>query len=129
MQVVSNPSHLSLLTSPGTQTGKIRQYRDKLVKFLDSLVAVAKSIYTLEQKGETSAENLAFSKEILFTAEDAEERLEYLHMYGQKITEEYQWNTTQTTQEQQKEQPAASSSKRKVIRKKRHFHPETTKKY
>ena len=129
MQVVSDSTHLELLTGPSTCTGKIRQYCDKLVKFLDTLVSVAKRGYTLEQMGETSAENLAFAKEILFAAGDVEERLEYLHMYGQKIMEEYQQNNTESTQEQQqqKQQPSALSSKKKVVRKKRHFHPEAKK--
>ena len=68
-------------------------YRNKLVKFLDTLVTVAKSSYTLEQKGETSTKNLTFTKEILFAVEDVEERLEYLHLYSRKITEQYQRNT------------------------------------
>ena len=46
----SSPTHLQILTGPGTCTGKIGQYHDKLVKFLDTLVTVAKSSYTLEQR-------------------------------------------------------------------------------
>ena len=75
------------------------QYHDKLVKVLDTLVTVAKSSCTLEQKGGSSAENLAFAKEILFAVEDVEERLEYLHLYGQKIIEEYQMNTQEQQQQ------------------------------
>ena len=52
-------------------------------------------------------------KRSFFTAEDAEERLEYLHMYGQKIIEVYKKNTTESTQQQQKQQSSASSSKNK----------------
>ena len=102
-------------------------YQNKLVKFLDTLVTVAKSSYTLEQKGETSAKNLAFAKEILFAVEDVEERLEYLHLYGRKIIEEYQRNTQEQEQQTlQKQQSSASGDKNKakVVRKKRHFHPE-----
>ena len=81
---------MEVLTGHGTRTGKIKQYCDKVVKLLDNLVTVAKSSYTLKQQGRSSAENLAFAKEILFTAEDIEERLEYLHMFGSKIIDEYQ---------------------------------------
>ena len=84
-QESAEPSQLEVLTGHGTCTGKIKQYWDKVVKFLDNLVTVAKSSYTLGQQGRSSAENLAFAKEILFAAEDIEERLEYLHMFGSKI--------------------------------------------
>ena len=126
-QASSNPTHLQILTGPGIHTGKIVHYQNKLVKFLDTLVTVAKSSYTLEQKGETSAKNLAFAKEILFAVEDVEERLEYLHLYGRKIIEEYQRNTQEQEQQTpQKQQSSASGAKNKakVVRKKRHFHPE-----
>ena len=89
-QESAEPSQLEVFTGHGTRTGKIKQYHDKVVKFLDNLVTVAKSSYTLEQQGRSSAENLAFTKEILFTAEDIEEHLEYLHMFGSKIIDEYQ---------------------------------------
>ena len=127
-QESTEPSQLEVLTGHGTRTGKIKQYRDKVVKFLDNLVTVVKSSYTLEQQGRSSAENLAFTKEILFTAEDIEENLEYLHMFGSKIIDEYQKNTTERTpqeEQQQEQQPSGSASKKKVVRRKRHFHPET----
>ena len=116
----SNITHLQILTGPGTCTGKIGQYRDALVKFLDTLVTVAKSSHTLEQKGENSAENLAFAKEILFAVEDVEERLEYLHLYGRKIIEEYQRNTQEQQQEEQQSSASGAKNKEKVARKKRH---------
>ena len=120
-QASLHPSHLQILTGPGTHTGKIVHYHDKLVKYLDTLVTVAKSSYTLEHKGESSAENLAFAKEILFAAKDVEERLEYLHLYGRKIIAEYQRNTQEQDQQTPQEQESAASGakkKAKVVRKK-----------
>ena len=114
-QESAEPSHLEILTGPGTCTGKIRQYPDKVVKFLDNIVTVTKSSYTLEQQGRSSAENLAFVKEILFTAEDIEEHLGYLPMFGSKIIDEYQKNTTDKTPEdeqQQEHQPSGLASKK-----------------
>ena len=116
MHKSTEPSQLEVLTSHGTRTGKIKKYRDKVVKFLDNLVTVAKSSYTLKQKGRSSAENLAFVKEILFAAEDIEEHLEYLHMFGSKIINEYQKNTTERTPEEEQkheQQPSGLASKKK----------------
>ena len=109
---------MEVLTGHGTHTGKIKQYRDKVVKFLDYLVTVAKSSYTLEQQGRSSAENLAFMKEILFTAEDIEECLEYLHMFGSKMIDGYQKNATERTpeEEQQQEQQQEAFSPRNQSR-------------
>ena len=103
MQESAEPSQLEVLTGHGTRTGKIKQYRDKMVKFLDNLVTVAKRSYTFEQQGRSSAENLAFVKEILFAAEDIEECLEYLCMFGSKIIDEYQKNTTERTPEEEQQ--------------------------
>ena len=104
---------------------KIEQYWDKVVTFLDNLVTVAKSSCTLEQQGRSSAENLAFAKEILFAAEDIEECLEYLHMFGSRIIEEYQKNTTERTpheEQQQEQQPSRSASKKKFSPKNKSRH-------
>ena len=128
-QESTEPSQLEVLTGHGTRTGKIKQYRDKVVKFLDNIVTVAKSSYTLKQQGRNTAENLAFAKEILFAAEDIEECLEYLCMFGSKIIDEYQKNTTERTpqeEQQQEQQPSGLASKKNIVRHKRHFHPETT---
>ena len=118
MQESTEPSQLEVLTDHGTRTGKIKQYRDKVVKFLDNLVTVAKSSYILEQQGRSSAENLAFAKEILFAAEDIEEHLEYLHMFGSRIIDEYPKNTTERTpheEQQQEQQPSGLPSKKKYL--------------
>ena len=48
MQESAEPSQLEVLTGHGTRTAKIKQYRDKVVKFLDNLATVAESSYTLE---------------------------------------------------------------------------------
>ena len=114
MQESTEPCQLEVLTGHGTCTGKIKQYWDKVVKFLDNLVTVAKSSYTLKQQGRSSAENLAFAKEILFAA-DIEERLEYLCMFGSRIIDEYQKNATERTphkEQQQEQQPSGSALKK-----------------